>query len=255
MTFKEIQKNWTAKSRVYKLRSKATPPLRQIRSKHSHNSHLLHWDETTKQNKELRFYTAAKSPFVEDQPKENVMVEHIFFKEGYLFTQREDVALQQFLTIHPDNGGIFEEMKPEATAEEEVNTFEARAKAYTVVQDLDIDEVQAFMYAENGDSVFTTSMKELKRDLWVIADQSPEYLLEQVDDISNLNKFIARKAEKFDVIKIADGGRTFKWGKGSKTICSISADLTPYGAMAEFFLTDDGPEAKKLILEKLKAFE
>ena len=255
MTFKDIQKNWKVKPRTYQLTGDFTPPSRQIRSKHMHDNHLMYWDEDTKERKELRFYSAAKSPFVEDQPTKNVRVEHIFFREGYLFTSREDIALQQFLSIHPDLGKIFVELKPDKEAEEEVQDFEQRAEAYEIVKKLKFEDIEAIMYDEIGDEVFRTSSKELKRDLWVLADEAPDHVIEITKDSLYTNKFIARKAERFDIISLADGGRTVRWTSNKHKICAVELDSTPYNALASFFMTDDGVAAKAKIIEKLKDFE
>ena len=255
MSFKNIKENWVAKNRVYKLKGDFAPPLRQIRSKHTYDNHLMYWDEDTNENKELRFYASAKSPFKDDQPGKNVRVEHIYFREGYLFTERTDVALQQFLSIHPDNGRVFEELKPEKDAEEQVVDFEARAKAYQLMADISFDELEALMYDEIGDEVFKTTSKELKRDAWVIADESPEYFITTLDDATLVNKFVARKAEKYNIISIVDGGRSVRWASNKHKICTVDVDSTPYAALAAFFLTDDGHEVKAKVLEKLKKFE
>ena len=253
-TWKEIKDSWTVKPRTYVLKGDAQPPLRQIRSMHTQQNHLMHWDEEVGRQRELRYFASAKSPFVDEQPTEGITIEHIFFKEGFLFTNRQDVALQQFLSIHPDNGSIFEELVPEKEAEQEVEDFEARAKAYALVGNLSLEEIEAIVYNEVGDDVFKTSSKELKRDLWILADEAPEYLLEVADNQETLLKFIARKAEKYEVIKVADGGRTIKWGSTGKKLCAVDVDNTPIGALAAFFLTDDGVPALKKIKEKLKDF-
>lgn len=254
MTWKEIKKSWTVKPRTYILKGSAQPPLRQIRSMHTQQNHLMYWDEEAGVNRELRYYAGAKSPFIEEQPLEGITIEHIFFKEGFLFTSRQDVALQQFLAIHPDNGSIFIELVPEQEAEAAVEDFEARAKAYALVGELSLEEIEAIIYNEVGDQVFKTSSKELKRDLWIIADEDPLYLIDLADNQMTLLKFIARKAEKFNVVKVADVGRTIKWSSTSKKICSVDVDDTPLSALAAFFLTDDGVAVLKKIKEKLKDF-
>ena len=255
MSFKDIKENWVAKNRTYQLKGNSAPPLRQIRSKHTYDNHLMYWDEDKKENLELRYVAGARSPFVEDQPSENVRIQHIYFREGFLFTDRTDVALQQFLEVHPDNGRIFKELKPDVDAEQEVVDFEARAKAYKLMADISFDELEALMYDEIGDEVFKTSSKELKRDAWVIADEDSAYFIKALDDASLVNKFTARKAEKFNIISIADGGRSIRWASNKHKICAVPVDKTPYVALSDFFLTDDGHEVKAKVIEKLKKFE
>ena len=248
MSFTQIKKDWVLKARVYRLVGDIEPPLRQIRSK------AIYWDEDKKDNRILRYYSTSTSPFLDEQP-ENVKVEHVYIRDGELVVGRTEVALQQFLSIHPDNGRIFYEVKPEEDAQGDLEYFEKRAEASDLIKGLSFDEVEAFMYSQIGDDVFKTSSKELKRDLWVIGDEDPGLVIDIIDNPDTLNKFIARKAVKHGVVKLVDNNKSIKWGKGNKKIMTIPADKTPYGALAEFFMTDDGVATKEKIVELLQDFE
>lgn len=252
ITWESIKKNWELKPRVYRLLKGEAPPLRQIRSKHTYKNHLMFFDNDKKENRELRYIAGAKSPFMDEQPSENVRVQQIFFTDGLLSTSEQDIALQQFLAITPDNGVIFEEIKPEQTAEEEVVNFEAKAEAYTIISALDSDKIAAFMYSQIGEEAFSTSTKELKRDLYVIADTHPSLIVSlEKSDITML-KYTARKAVKFGVLDV--DGKTVKWGKNKRKVMVVPVDETPYTALANFFLTDDGHEVKAKVLELLEKY-
>lgn len=255
MDFKEIKKNWEVKLRKYRLVGDGEPPLRQIRSKHTYKSQLMIFDEDKKENRELRYASNQKTPFVDDQDEKDVRIEHLYLTDGILVVDRQAVALQQFLAIHPDNrdngGVIFYEVRPEYTAEEETEFFTTKADAYAVISSLDIDEVSAIIYEQSGDSVFSTSTKILKRDLYVTAEDDPQYIIDVVDNKFIFLKYLARKAVKFNVLTFADSDRTVKWSSNKKTLTSIPADKTPWEAIADFFLTDDGVPAKAKIIELL----
>lgn len=253
--YTKIKKDWTTKARTYMLVGEAAPPLRQIRTKHTYSNHLLYWDETNKENREMRYAANAKSPFKDEQAEKGIRVEHIYLREGFLFTAREDVLLQQFLAIHPDNGKVFIEMMPDKEAEEEVVDFETRATAYEIVKNLSVEDIAAYMYDEIGDSVFDTSSKELKRDLYIVADNEPEYLISLTEDSTVILKYVARKAVKFNILKLADNDRTVIHGKSDKKLLTVDADETPYTAIAEFFQTDDGLVVKEKVLKSLKEYE
>lgn len=248
-------KDWVVKARTYVLAGDASPPLRQIRTRHQYDNHLMVFDEGKKVNRELRYASNQKSPFVDEQADKDVRVEHIFFKDGMLFTNREDIAMQQFLSVTPDNGIIFLELKPESEAEEQVEDFEVRAIAYDIVKNASLDTIAAYMYTEIDDAVFLTTSKELKRDLYVVADGAPEHLIAMADDKSTELKYIARKAVKFDILTIADNGRTIKWTKNGRKVLAVSMEETPYSALAAYFLTDDGIATKAKVIELLKDFE
>ena len=215
----------------------------------------MFWDEDTKKRRELRYYSAAPSPFVDAQPDSGVSVEHIFFKAGYLFTEKEDIALQQFLAVHPDNGKIFVELKPEQDAAEGNADYELVADAFVAVKALDVDAVLALMYAEMGNDVFTTPYKIIKNDLWVLTDEDPKYVLDLIDNPATQETYIAAQALKFKVVRTTDGGRTIRWGKGQTKVCSVSVDNGPVKGLATYFGTDDGQAAKAKIIEKLKDFD
>ena len=250
--WKEIKDNWTVKGRVYVLKGEFQPPLRQIRSAHSYANHLMHWDDKIKENRELRYFAAAKSPFVDEQPEKGVVVEHIFFRDGMLVTNEKSIALQQFLAIHPDNGRIFEELVPEQDAEMEIEDFEARAEAYKAVDGLSIDEIEAIMLHQNGHGVFTTSSKELRRDLWILADEQPETLLAAIDNPKVENDYIAVKAQVEEIISISGDRRSVSWKGTKKKICTAGVDETAIGALSNFFTTDDGIAVKDKIKERLE---
>ena len=248
--WKQIKETWTVKGRVYVLKGDFTPPLRQIRSCHTHSNHLMHWDDEIKENRPLRYSAAAKSPFADEQPA-GTRLEHIFFRDGILHTDARAVALQQFLALHPDNGRLFEELVPEKDAEQEVEEFEARAEAYKAAADLTIEQVEAILLFDGDRSVFTTSSKELKRDLWVLADNEPEALLALLDNPRVEDNYLAVKADLKEIIAISGDGRTVSWKSTKKKICVAAADETPIAALANFFTTDDGVEVKAKIKEKL----
>ena len=103
------------------------------------------------------------------------------------------------------------------------------------------------MYSQIGDEVFKTSTKELKRDLYVIADIDPGTLLTLNESSIVELKYLAREAVKFNVLKIE--GSVIKWAKNGRKVTVVPVDETPYTAIANFFLTDDGHEAKVKVEE------
>ena len=254
MDFKKIQKDWEIKGRVYELVGKYSPPLRQIRSKHSYSSPLLVLDEDKKQNRAIRFALNQSSPFVDEQGDKHVKTSHILFEEGMLVTSSSDIGLQQFLHIHPDNtangGKLFAEIKPEVEAEEEVEDFEARAEAYEFVRNAKADNIAAVMFSQIGNEVFKTSTKELKRDLYVLADNEPDFLLQLADKDTYKLQYVAAQAVKHEIFVL--DGKLVKWKSNGRKVCSIPVDKNTHTAIGDFFTTDDGVEVKAKVDELLK---
>lgn len=255
MNFDKIKTDWIVKPRTYKLTGTAEPPLRQIRTKHTYDNHLIYFDEVKKENRELRYLSGGNSPFVDDQPDKGVKVSHVFFRDGYLITGDRDIALQQFLVVHPDNGRIFEELRPDRDAEEQVVDYEEKATAYEVVKALNTDELAQVMHSQIGDGVFKIPTKEIKRDLYIMADSNPTGLIEASKNEVYKLRYLGAKAIYHEILLLADGDRTVKWKKNGRKLLTVSVDETPQISLANFFLTDDGIEVKAKILESLKEFE
>ena len=249
-SFDDIKKNWVLKPRVYVLKSGSTPPWYQINSKHLHKAPLLYFDEERSEQRELRFASNQPTPFVDEQ-KGVVRPEQIGFVDGFINTSRNDVSLQQFLTIHPgnvDNGGnSFREVRPEEKVETDVATFEDKASAYSKIKDIDSDELEAVMFEQEGSRVFSTSTKELKRDLYILAERDPALVIELMESDMLKLKTIGAKAAHYDILTIADGGTSIRFKKNNKKICAVSMDTTPWQAFADFCLTDEGTQAVKVI--------
>ena len=248
---------WEIKARVYKLTKDYNPPYRQLRSKHTHKSPLLYLDEDKGMNRELRYASNQNSPFVDEQTG-YVIPSHIAFLDGMIISGRGDIALQKFLEVHPDNvangGHVFFEHKPDATAADDIVDFEDKTTAFLAVKDADVDLVEALAFHEIGDQAFSLSIKELRRDLFIVAEEDPSYLLGLLNDDYILLKALGKKAEKFDVIKLDESKTAVKWGANGRKICNIPVDKSPWEAFADYLLTDEGHEVKAKVKEKLKNF-
>ena len=99
--------NYTSKS--YRLKNNRTPLAYMLSSHHSKRTNLLHFDEATGENRALRYARNQKSPF-EDEQDGNVIMEPIIFEDGLLHVPKQNQVLQYFLSLHPGNGSIFEEL-------------------------------------------------------------------------------------------------------------------------------------------------
>ena len=73
--------NWEIKDRTYILLSDLSPITYTISSRHTYKYPLLWFDETTNQQRELRYATNQTSPFVDEQ-KGEATLGHIIFRNG-----------------------------------------------------------------------------------------------------------------------------------------------------------------------------
>ena len=98
---KEIKKDtWEIKDRYYHLMHDKSPLTFRINSKHSARKPLMYFDEEKGYNRELRYATNMKSPFVDEQVG-SVTLGHIVFEDGVLMVPKSDVALQKMLSLYP----------------------------------------------------------------------------------------------------------------------------------------------------------
>jgi len=91
---------WEIKDRHYLL--KGMKPLNYIlRSRSNRRTPLLYFDEEKGYNRELRYATNQRSPFVDEQDGK-AMLGHIVFKDGVLFVPKNQQSLQKLLSLyHP----------------------------------------------------------------------------------------------------------------------------------------------------------
>ena len=101
------------KNRIYRLTSRATPISYMLQNRNTKHNPLMYFDGEV--NRSLRYARNQKSPF-EDAQDENPILEPIVFVDGFLSVQKENRVLQEFLSCHPGNGGVFEEVNDEQDA-------------------------------------------------------------------------------------------------------------------------------------------
>ena len=116
--------DFEVKDRLYVLCNNQKPPSRGIRNRSKAPlSPLTYLNPQTKQTFALRYSVNQVSFFMEKQ-KGDVVVTPIEFKNGMLKTNKNEIPLQKFLAIHPDNkangGSIFEEYDPAKEASIEI---------------------------------------------------------------------------------------------------------------------------------------
>ena len=125
---KKTNKQFVAKS--YKLTRNRAPLSFMLPVRHSKRFSLLHFDDKTGTNRELRYARNQKSCFVDEQD-DNALLEPIIFEDGFLHVAKENQVLQEFLHYHPLNGKKFIEMDKAKDAAQEVEDLMVEADALT----------------------------------------------------------------------------------------------------------------------------
>ena len=92
---------WEVKDRVYYLKGDKKPLSYSLRS-----SNIYWFDEEKGYERELKYCENQKTIFV-DEMEGPQRLEHIIFRNGALFVEKEKTVLQKLLDIHPHKGKIY----------------------------------------------------------------------------------------------------------------------------------------------------
>ena len=243
---------WEYKDRLYEMTGNKTPLIWSVPSMHTAKKPLLWFDKEKGYQRELRYATNQKTPFVDEQEGTSTLG-RIVFENGKLFIPKEQVALQQFLSMyHPYTlQGKIKEHKPEAIAESQVGWIEMELEAMNTATSLDIDQAEAIMRVEIGSEVSKMSSKELKRDLLLFARNNPELFLELANDDNVHLRNIGIKATESGIITLSADNRTFSYGNTGRKLMTVPFDEHPYSALAAYFKTDEGMEVLNAIEKRL----
>jgi hypothetical protein len=238
--------NWEVKDRMYYLKGDKKPLSYSVRS-----SNLFWFDEEKGYEREVKYCQNQRTVFV-DEMKGDQRLEHIVFRSGALFVEKEKTTLQKFLSLyHPHNGVLFHEHDPVEIAEDELDWLEFEVEALSVAREMDIDMAEAILRVEMGSKVNKLSSKELKRDLLLFARNNPQLFLElTTDDNVQLRNFGIKAVEE-GIIKLSNDQRYFIWGSTGRKIMTIPFDEHPYSALAAWFKTDEGMEIYSNIEKRL----
>jgi hypothetical protein len=243
---------WEVKDRTYLLTGDYSPLTYTISARHSRRFPLLWFDESTGEQKELRYATNQNSPFVEAQ-KGEATLGHIMFEDGVLTVPKAKQNLQKLLSLyHPMLNNKYYEFDSVAVAVDELDDLELQLQAMNAASTMDVDQAEAILRVELGSKVSKMTSKEIKRDLLIFSKRNPSLFLELASDENVHLRNIAIKASEMNIIKLSQDQRTFTWGTNDKKLMTVPFDENPYSAMAVFFKTDEGVEIFKSIEKKLK---
>ena len=237
---------WEIKDRLYLLKSSRKPLTYSIKS-----TNIYYFDKDKGYERELKYCINQQTPFV-DEMKGDQRLAHIIFRNGSLFVEKEKTILQKLLSLyHPLRDKLYEEFKPAAIAEEEIDVLNMQVDALTAARNVDIDIAEAIMRAEVGSKVSELSSKELRRDLLVFARNNPKIFLELADEENVMLRNFGIKAVENGILRLSSDQRNFLWGSNGRKIMTIPFDEHPYTALAHWFKTDEGMEIYQNIEKRL----
>ena len=237
---------WEVKDRVYNLTGNQKPISYSIRS-----SNIFYFDKEKGYERELKYCQNQKTPFV-DEMKGDQRLDHIIFRNGSLFVEKEKTTLQKLLSLyHPHKNKVYTEYEPVKEAADEIEILELEADAIVIARDMEVDMAEAIMRVEKGSEVSRLSSKELKRDLLVFARNNPALFLELASDDNVQLRNFGIKATELGIIRLSNDQRTFTWGSNDRKLMNVPFDEHPYTALAAWFKTDEGMEIYANIEKRL----
>ena len=249
-----IQKKdtWVFKDRLYELTTGRKPLVFTVPTVHTQKAPLLWFDKDAGYQRELRYATNQRTPFVDEQDGVATMG-RITFRNGELRVPKENVTLQKLLSLyHPYlHNGLISEYKPEQIAEDDVEWIEMELEAMNLAKSMDIDEAEAVLRVQNGSGVSKLSSKELKRDLLIFARQQPGLFLNLANDDNVHLRNIGIKATEIGLLKLSQDQRTFSYGDTDRKLMTVPFDEHPYSALASYFKTDEGMEVLQAIEKRI----
>ena len=228
---------WEIKDRLYLLKGLKKPLSKSIKA-----AGIFYFDEKLGYEREIKYCQNQRTCFVDEMVGDQ-RLEHIIFRNGALFVEKEKTTLQKMLSLyHPHRDKTYYEFKPAAKAAEEVDVLEMEVDALTAARNIDIDLAEAIMRVEIGSKVSDLSSKELKRDLLVFAKNNPKLFLELADDENVMLRNFGIKAVEGGILRLSSDQRYFMWGSNGRKLMTVPFDEHPYTALAHWFKTDEGME-------------
>ena len=250
MPRKKTSQSWEIRDRVYVLKGGMTPVNYILRSRHHLNKPLQYFDGSI--NRSLR-YASNQTSIFEDEQSGDVTLPAIIFKDGKLIVSKENVLLQQFLSLyHPDKEKVYKEFDANKEAETEIKTVEEELEAMNLAKDMPIEDLEAIARAVLHSKVSTMASNEIRRDMLIFARQNPDKFIDLAND-ENINlRNVAIRAVEMGVIALKEDQRTVYWNNKTKEkIITVPYGENAYSALAAFFKTDEGLDVLQSINNSL----
>jgi len=216
------------------------------------NNSLLVPDENTGYTRAIRHCPGERSIFVDEQSESAVVVPIIFLK-GLLETKESDVLTQQFLDVHPKNGGVFELIDTAADATDITDMEELKIDVKQAIrakakEDTGIEELRIItsVLISNASEAAKMESSEIKNSLYSLVDENVNRFVDDNGEVSIFDDLEIKRAaitqHAFNSGKIqvsADGGKVM-WADNKATICLIPIGQSHLDFFSKFLGTEEG---------------
>lgn len=240
------------KDKTYRLMGRTAPISFILNSRNSRRKPLLYFDG--QRNRALRYSSNQSSPF-EDAQDDNAIIEPVVFEGGMLIVPKTNPVLQEFLSYHPGNGTIFQEIDQEKDATVDVDRLDSQLDAQVAARDLSIDMLETIGRIALGLNIDKMSSAELKRDVRLYAKNNPEDFLDTLNDPQLQLQSTAAKCFSEGLLKLKNKNKDiyYNLSNNKKKVVGIPFGESPVSALVSYFQTDEGIEVMDLLSNKLEA--
>ena len=235
-------------AKTYKLTKDKAPLSFMLPVRHTKRFSLLHFDEETGQNRELRYAKNQRSIFTDEQD-ENALLDPIIFEDGFLYVPKETQMLQKFLHYHPLYGKKFVELDKAKDAAEQVEELMIEADALAEAKKLTLEQLENVCRVLFGTDTTRMSTSELKRDVLVFARNYPSDFLQVISDPDL--KFMGTVQRFFDqgILKTRKSDKEVWYSTpNNKTkMLNVPFGSEPMDIVGSYLRSDDGLEILKYL--------
>jgi len=240
-------KKLTPTDKVYRLKN-GSPLSFTLASRHHPRFPLMWYDEKNNVNRVLRYASNQKSPF-EDEQDGNAIIEAIVFEDGMLTVPKSNPVLQSFLSYHPQNGFVFEEVDHERDAKQEVEYLNVEVDALIAAREMSLEKLEIMTRVLFGKDPSVISTAELKRDMLVFAKTNPSDFMEAINDpeLNYQGKVMLFFERKLLQLRNNEREIWFNTPTNKKKMCTIPHNFDPYDFAGQYLQSDEGLDALKML--------
>ena len=238
-----------AKDKVFRLKNRKSPWY-SIQHKSTKRKPLIATDPKKGIRREIRYSASHITPWIDEQEGEPTILP-ITFIDGMLTVDKNDLALLNFLSVHPDLGRVFEELDSERDAAEELVQLENEADAFIQARQLTVEEADVIGKIIFGKKAGEMSTKELRRDLIVYAKKSPAAFLSALNDPEKNKRAAIQEFFDTRLIQFRDKNQYVHYNlkDNKKRMMTLPPNVNdPMTIITKWFTDDDeGVEAYKML--------
>lgn len=243
-----MKKKLAPKDRTYRLLNGASPLSYIIPTRNTTAFPLLWFDDENNVNRPLRYAINQKSPFEDEQDGEAI-VRPVAFENGNLYVPKTNPVLQEFLAYHPQNGIVFEELDLERNAKEELDNMNIEVDALIAAKGLSIEELESVGRVLFQHGVQNMTSSELKRDVLIYARNYPQEFLNMLEDPDMDTQSQVHIFFEAGLLSFRKNNKEvwYSTPTNKKKMLNVPHGEDPYYMVTQFFKTDDGIEALKML--------